>query len=186
MAATNVESALRVPGKVFFGASIDPTSAAPYGGTELGLLQDVTATRTVVGGRSIRVWERAGSTGDEVEGAPEWVVTMGLRGWDDDAWGLVFPNTFTGANQSRTGIRDQNTRGGNLASARATTLLFAPSDASHPGVLGFSALPVHTEEIELDFGDGIEIVVIASFRLVKRLSDGQDVEVQVLEDMTVP
>ncbi len=193
MATPSVAQALRVPGELYVGVT-DPTAAAPYGGTALGLVAEVKfkqmETRKVV-----RAVEYGSEISTVIPGGKNYLLSFVIRGADDDAFAQVIPNTFVGAAQSRRGIREPGAKlpGRDASAADALTgVLFAPDNPAHFGVMFYKAIPLMGErlmeeedELEVLLGDPVEALWSVGFLAVRDNSD-RLVEVQLLEDMTAP
>ncbi len=182
MATPAVSQALRVPGKLIVNPT-DLSTASPYGGTELGLVRDVTFTRTDETRRVIRAGEFGGEFSSVVRGGVGWAGSFGVRGFDADAMAQLFPNTFSAGGD--TNLREPGTvQAGMLADDDAVVLLFDPVDATnHPGVLFFKAIPLIAEEVELMFGDAVEIVWAVGF-LAVRDDEGRMIETAKISSMS--
>lgn len=181
MATAAVTQAIRVPGKLIVNPT-DLSTASAYGGTELGLVRDVTFTRTDETRRVIRAGEFGGEFSSVVRGGVGWAGSFGIRGLDADAMSTLFPNTFVAGGD--TNLREPGTtQAGMLADDDAVVLLFDPLDTNLPGVLFFKAIPLIADEVELMFGDAVETVWAVGF-LAVRDDEGRMVEVAQVSSMS--
>lgn len=193
MATPAVSQALRVPGRLSVGAT-DFTAAYPHGGTALGHVQAVTFRRVEIN-RMIRATEYGGMVSTYVRGGVNWLCAFDIRGADGDALTAVFPNVFTGGNQSQVGLREGESatvQPGALAHDNVDVFAFTPNNSAHHGVVFYAGIPLAYQEIAndgefgLDVGDEPEILWRVAFLATRRISDGEMVEVQLLADVTAP
>lgn len=154
MSAASALSALRVPGRVTFG------------GAELGLLRDVQLRRTVPGGRpELHAEEFGVERINSVYIGAVWRLGMALRGFDSAAID-VFPNV-SGGNIVWPGARQP----GLFRDVDAKTIVFTPTEASHPSITIGRAIPEVAEELAVDLGRRTEHLILVSF-LVTRDGSG--------------
>lgn len=199
MASPAVSQALRVPGRLSVGAT-DLSTAYPHGGTALGLVDAVTFRRVEVN-RMIRATEYGGEVVTHVRGGVNWLCAFNIRGADGDALTAVFPNVFTGTNNSQVGLRHgenatdfvvTNRVAGSLAHADADVFVFTPDDTDHHGVIFYAGIPLGYQElgnegdVELEMGDEPDMLWSVAFLATRRAADGRAVEVQLVADMTTP
>lgn len=142
MASADPLQALEVPGRVYRG--VTGFSAAPYGGTELGLLLDVRWELV-----DVFLRHRAEEFGAAVVGGlyagEAFSLAFAIRSLDDDALVSAWPNSRVGAvSGHRVFYGPGAVRPGALveSSSRTTSLLFVPDDAqNHDAVILPRAVP---------------------------------------------
>lgn len=171
MASGNVARVLRAPGTVY----INPTNLgedAPNYGTEIGKT-NVVAMQTL--GTQFRVWsEGYGEATDILEANHEVVVSMFVRGWDDDAVELLLPDGYElGATSGHATFAIPGSAvPGASALARAVSVLYIPDDVLQvPALLVYRGVPDWTEGAELAFQRGSELGLPISFDCLR---DGND------------
>ena len=164
---------------------IDPASITdPTSGTDLGLVLDAVVERV-----ESKIEIVAAEFGIEpVEGiwlGERWAFAFSLRGWSDDAYATLFPNTFAGSVAGRIGLRSPGTfRAGNRLSGRSVVLRFTPDDpANQFGVVVYRAIPWLAETVRVDFANDSEVLLEAGFVAI-RDATGRIQETQLVEDMT--
>lgn len=159
MTAYDARLLRRVPGRLSYGCT-DLTLAWPHGGTGLGLLRD-PILRFYDGLYPVTIEAKGGVPVEYLERGDFVGFGCSLRGWDDDALSLLFPNTAAGTVTQRritssAGLR----RAGNWASERSVVLVFTPEGATHaksrtapdvdaPFVVLHRAIPMVAESAEL-------------------------------------
>jgi len=187
MGLIDVKTALKVPGRLCYGSSLDFSAAFPHSGTALGMVlaSTVRHSETVA---PVRVEDFGVSTEivDLVEAGERWVFSCALRGSDAAALGVVFKNTITGSSSGEPVILHPGARGeGVLRSvSRSIGLLFSPLDPRHPAVYFPQALPMLEGERELVLHRTKERVILAGFVATRAVTTaGGAVQVGLLEDL---
>lgn len=192
MAAADPLNALEVPGRLIVelaGQTLDKTLAYPFGGTDMGLVKDVVWQR-------IATLEQVPAEGDGGAAPPigivdtqylgeAWLIVFALRGADDDAAGVIWPNTSVGVIAKRVGILGEGTiLPGQLLSTIAVPVLFVPDDVqNHQAVFLPLAIPEVAEDLEVQLAHSKERLLIAKFRAIPEATKVP--QIQLLEDMTL-
>lgn len=164
MSAANPVNIARVPGRLVLSPT-DLSAAFPHGGTKLGTTRDNEF-------RPRAVYHE--------EEAEEWATTSRvfycgtkagfacvLRDWDNDALGIIFPETSTG---SVTGdkVVSQDVNDNTLRAGRALTgyvILWSPlAPISRPALLLYNAVPMLDESIRLQLSIKAEMSPALIFR----------------------
>lgn len=192
MSTEDVNAALFVPGRLAYRSSNgwDFTAAFPHSGTSLGLVGAIEV-REEEGQTPIRAEE--GSVAVEIVDWLEVEVNVrlyaSLRSADDDALGVIYRNTTTGASSGRKVVLGPGTRKvGTLRSvARAVQLLFSPLDPHHPAVYFPSAIPVLSEPRTMLLHRREERVVRVAFQALRTTTEaGSHYQIGLLEDLAEP
>ena len=186
MSASDVLSALRVPGKLVVTPT-DISTAFPHGGTELGLVGEVVLEREE---RTYEVTgeEYGGEVVEDIYLGEQWKLVIALRGSDPDAIANIFLNSTTGTTFNLAGLSWPGTsREGRLKTSDAVKILFSPLDIKrHKGVYFRKAIPKVAENVEVIYHSGKEQVIIAGFLALRDDStEAGSVQVQIVEDMTL-
>lgn len=145
MAAYDVRELLHVPGRL----SIDPTDGDltgtwPFGGTGLGAVKGVMLDNELKEPVAVTAEEWGGPPVEFPQPGEAWVLAAFLRGADEDAVGMLFPNTSTGATSGRTKIELGGARqAGRRMTDLAVKLVFTPDDTKNArAVCLYSAVPM--------------------------------------------
>ena len=169
MAAPDRTKIYRLPGTLYHTPTdlSDPASGlgTAMGTADLVVLRRVQRTSMIVA----EEYGHDGVDGEMVEGVylgESWVLGARLRGIDNDAFGIVFPNVVTG------GIKSPGTTlAGALLTARAKIILWCARDyANVPSVILYRALPLVEETAELKFGLKTPLYVPVLFHGVRNAS----------------
>lgn len=151
MSAETLQNLLYSTGRLVINPT-DLTAAYPFGGTELGFIQDtfVEPTQVTV---PVRAEEWGNVVVDTIDGGRGYILGANVRGGDDDAMSTFFPKTVVGSATGRRNIRETTTgapRAGSLGSARTVDLVFAPDDLrNHRMVQIPRAIPLIDESASL-------------------------------------
>lgn len=149
----------RVPGRLAYGCT-NLASVWPHGGTGLGLVRGVVY-REYGADYPVTVEAKGGAPVEYLRRGV--IVGIGgiLRGWDDDALSLLFPNTAAGTTSQRRVVGGTETvRAGNWMSGSGVVLVFTPEGATHaqsastadvdaPFIVLHRAIPMLGETAEL-------------------------------------
>lgn len=186
MAARDLTKILRTPGRLVKDPSTNV--AFPYGGTELGAVDEV-----VLRVRQNVVLVHAEEFREDVEGivtSQQWELDCNLRAAlaDDDVKTLLFLNTDTGASSGEEilvlpGAATQ-LPGAALLSASGFELAFIPDDTTNHYVIQMHrALPVIRQDAEITFGADGDAVLPVRFVAIRSASDAQ-ITIAKKEDVT--
>lgn len=134
--------ALEVPGRLVLGAT-NLAGSFPYGGTELGMVRDLSWVLVDVYQRT-----RAEELGVAVVGdlwcGEAFSIAFALRGFNDTAKAAVWENSRVGAVSQHRVVYGPGARrpGARTESSKASALLFVPDDLlNHDAVVLPRALP---------------------------------------------
>lgn len=183
MAAPDLVGILRVPGELI----ASPTNlaiASPYGGTRLGLVQDIVLRPNQVS-VLVRTEEFVSEIVEVIEGARDWVIGAALRSFDRDAIQRVFPTTLVGAETQQRVVTDGgDARAGTRGSARAIPILFAPDDAARrPAMLFHRAIPLLDPVAELTLDLDQEAMIGVLFRPIRHGTSARLVSWGLIRDI---
>lgn len=187
MSATLAEivEALSVPGKIH----IDPADVTDAtSGTSLGAVRDVVVERREPTQQETLAFEYGMEPIEVYNMGARFALTFALRGDPAQAFQTLFPDeNFQGSTSNVYGYRYPGShRAGTRRSANAVVARFTPDDPTHHrGVIFYRALPKAAEVLQLPHQTGQELTWALSL-LATRNPIGEAVEVQLLEDMTVP
>ena len=187
MALIDVSTAIKVPGRLCYGSSLDFAAAFPHGGTALGMVLAATVRHSETFG-AVRVEDFGVSTEivDLVEAGERWIFTCALRGADSAALALVFRATAAGSSSGQRLIQyPGSVKEGVLRSvSRSVGLLFSPIDPQLPAVYFPRAVPALEGERELVLHRAKERVILAGFVATRASTTaGSAVQVGLLEDL---
>ena len=153
--ATN--NVLRVPGRLVRDPT-DLSASFPYGGTALGVVSGVALDRGIVTEELVGGDDR-NQTIDLLYLREQWRLSVVLREWTDEALAVAGYNLGTGASTSKKYLANRGSvvPGRLLSSFLSMKLVYAPEDASTPGILVFRALPAieETSMLNLNMGDDL-------------------------------
>lgn len=171
MASPDVSRVINAPGRVCFSPS-SLSSAFPHGGTAIGTTR---AGKMRHFGAYHPITDEA--FGVEVR-ATVWcgenlALAMVLRECDDDALGLMFPNTATGTtSQHKVVASPGSNRPGLLLAEKAVVLLFSPDDPERvPALLLYKAEPRFEEVTEYDLALNKRLETVVVFTATRDSSD---------------
>lgn len=183
MAAIDLTGILRMPGELIVNVT-DLTIAAPYGGTRLGLVQDLVV-EIEQGAVEIRTEEFGVEVVEVVDGNRAWRLAAALRSYDRDAINAVFPSTLSGSETAQRVITDgTDARAGRRGSARAVPLLFAPDDPQRrPAILLHRAIPFPAAAAELTLDLDQEAMIGVVFRAIRHVTNNRLVSLGLIADI---
>lgn len=143
MASANSVKIIRAPGRVVIGPTTSADSGSfPFGGTEIGRIGMFALASN---GDNLTVEpEGLSRVADVLEGSIRFSVSFQLRGWDDDAIELLFPDQFAEGDLTRHAVFAVPgvTKPGSSALARAQTILFVPDDPVNvPALIVYRGVP---------------------------------------------
>lgn len=157
MAAGDAARVIRAPGRLVVGPT-DLGTNYPHGGTEVGKVR-LVVVRSL--GTSFRVEsEGLGEATDVLKAGHRYVFSCFLRGWDDDAIALLWPdNLLAGSVSGHSTLRvPGDATPGQSATDRERVILFEPDDPVHaPSVLIYRGIPDWADGAELLFQRGDEL-----------------------------
>jgi hypothetical protein len=159
--------------------------AFPYGGTELGLIQDAELVPNAV---NLPIEDEAWGVEvvDVLNMGCNWQFKVTVRGADPDAFNAIFPGVSTGPVSGRPDIAYPSSfHAGTLLSANGVKLLVVPNDTgTFP--LGYLpvALPMLAEDASENWQADQEWVVKAQFQAI-RDGTGRVYLQRRLEDLTL-
>lgn len=177
---------IRGPGRVVVNPT-EPlaTSAYPHGGVEVGRANMVVLKPL---GQSYAVQhEDTGEIGDIIEAGQRWVLSMFMRGWDDDAVRTLLSRGYTMGEQTQhaTFSVPGNHQAGTSEITHAVTLLFVPNDLVNvPAMICYRAVPDWQDGAEIAFRRGAEVGLPLSFECI-RDDDGRILSIGMLHDLEV-
>lgn len=184
MAAGSAAQLLRVPGRMV----IDPTDLSvvyPYGGTEIGLVRQVVVQPL---GTGLRVTsEPLGDATDVLEADTRHVVACFVRGWNDDALRLLFPDQYDAGAISGHAVYTvpNRVRPGSSTLSRARRFLYVPDDVVRaPALLVDRGLPDWSPGAELAFQRGAELGLPLAVECI-RTAAGRILSIGRLADLTL-
>lgn len=184
MTAGDAARILRVPGRLVVGPT-DLGVAFPYGGTQVGFTRRVVVQPL---GAGFRVESEAlGDATDVLEAPTRHVMACFVRGWDDDALRLLFPDQYdAGARSGHAVVTVPNrARPGASALGRAVRLLYVPDDViAAPALLIDRAVPDWSPGAELAFQRGTELGIPLAVECVRSTS-GRILSIGRLADLTL-
>lgn len=171
MASPDVIRVLNAPGRLCYAPS-SLSSAFPHGGTALGTTR---LGRLIRHGRYHPIRDEAfgSEIRDVVWSGENYTFACLLREWDDDALGVLFPNTSTGSvSQHKVVATPGSNRPGLLLSEKKVVLLFSPDDPERvPATLLYAALPMFDETTEWDLAFGKRLETACVFTATRDSSD---------------
>ena len=182
---------MHVPGRLSVALSnqtYDFSTAYPHGGTALGLVRDVQVRRTE--GRETIIAEEFGQEiVDEIYMSEMWLMGFALRGLDEDALGVVFPNTTTGSVTKNKKIVYPGATivPGTLRASTALGVLFTSNDTTnHPCVYFPNAIPEATDTVTIDLARAAELIITCVFRALRASNTAGDLcQIARIEDLTL-
>jgi hypothetical protein len=167
MGANDVTKVLRAGGQLIK----NPTNlgaAYPYGGTELGVLDDVVLqpvfTSSIAKGGDDKF---ANQTVEGLYLGESWILGVSLRQFDADVVGTLFPNVGTVGPRK---LSASTVKPGYRLSNRSCVLLFKPENPEHPSVLLYRVLPVLDETAALVMKAIDELTFPAVFHAIPNTS----------------
>ncbi len=150
MVAPTAASIIRAPGKIVIGPS-DLSAADPYGGTQIGLTNQVAL---VSQGTSFRVeCEALGEASDILEPNNSYQLLLFGRGWDDDMVEQCLASGYAaGATSQHATFSVPGNVPGASSIGRAVILLFVPDDIVHVNsLLVYRGIADWTDGAEIAF-----------------------------------
>ena len=191
MASPNVANALRVPGRLSYGAT-NLAADYPHGGTALGLTRQVAVKQF---GRYVNITaEEFGSeVVDRLWTGDNWIMVAILEAMDNDAIRALFRNTTAGATSSDRVIVHPQTAspirpGASLATPNPlvfTPLVFTPNDLRlNPMVVFFRALPEVPFDMSMELGLDRNLHIAMRFTAIRN-SAGRSVAIGKREDLSL-
>lgn len=170
MATSNPRNIRRFRGRLTWNPT-DLTTAFPHGGTELGLVRDLIF-RFGIETEEIRAEEWGNVPTEYVYKGSSAFLTAILREFDNDAIGVIFPDTPTGSVTGDQIIRGavstaDVTIGGTLLSTLSGVLVVSPdSPESQEFLVLYNALPLVEETSQLQISAGDEMGIAVVFRAI--------------------
>lgn len=153
MATGNIARIMRAAGRIIANPTASfATGTFPYGGTELGKVNQVTLTP--VGEPPFEVLsEGLGEPTDELAADNRWLAAFFLRGWDDDGVELLRPGEYRAGSVTSHAMFDATKAlPGRSMVASAVILALVPDDTTHAnGFLIYRGIPRWTEATEMAF-----------------------------------
>ncbi len=184
MSAGDPSQIIRASGRLV----VNPTDlgvAFPHGGTEVGRTRAVVVKSL---GTSFRVEaEGLGEISDVLESSNRFVFACMLRGWNDDAVRLLWPDNYVVGSVSGHAKLDVpgNSRPGSSTASRAVVLLFAPDDPINcPAVLVFNGIPDWSDNAELAFSRNDELGLPLAVECLRNLA-GKTLSIGRLSDLSL-
>lgn len=191
MATGNVRDIINAHGRLIKDPT-DTTTAFPFGGTELGLAHTIRflprEKKTAV------VAEEYGGTIIEYLGlGADPVLLATTRGYDADMMQQIFTNTAQGAVTDERLINYSpasdtfGDRPGKILNDRGFTLMFAPTDTTHPFIVMFNAVGILEEAAEIPLAKEDEFGIIIEFHVLPGTAapTGRSYQIGRLEDLTL-
>mgnify|MGYP001587224098 CR=1 FL=1 len=177
-----------IPGRFSYGPTHTAAllNAYPHGGTGLGVKRAASLEPNQVYG-VVKGEEYGGERVEVLDlGGEGWTLSAILRGYDDQAVALLFPNVATGTVSQHAVVTAPGTnRPGRLLAASGIVLVFTPdSPDHHPMVILHRAVALLTEQarMALSWGEPFEIPVMFA---ALRNSSGRAVSIGYRQDLTV-
>lgn len=183
MATPAITKVYRSVGALYLSPS-DLAAAPPYGGTALGIVNEVRLTAAT---RSfpIEAEEYGGEAVDEVYQGRDWTMTATIRGYDDDTLARLFPNTAAGSSSGQRVISEPGgLLAGSLLIGRVVSLLYAPFRTGDPGFLLYQALPNLRLSSSSKFGLDEDLAFDSVWRAIRDAS-GRTLQIGLVEDLTL-
>ena len=168
MATANPRNIRRFRGRISW-IPTDLTTAFPHGGTELGTIRDSIFTFGIKY-EEIRAEEYSNVTTEYVYDGSHGALAVILREFDNDALGVIFPDTPTGAATGGQILRGAVsgsgvTLGGTMASTRSNILVVSPqSPDTEEFLILYNAIPLVDEAAQLQYSAGHEVGMAVVFR----------------------
>ncbi len=170
MATSNPRNIRRFRGRLTWNPT-DLTTVFPHGGTELGLVRD-SRFRFGIATEEIRAEEWGNVPTEYVYKGSSAFLAAILREFDNDALGVIFPDTPTGSATSDQILRGAVsgsgvTLGGTLLSIQSGVLVVSPeSPETQEFLVLYNAIPMPEETAELQISAGEELGMAVVFRAV--------------------
>lgn len=187
MAAGRSVRIIRGPGRIVVNP-VEPlaTSTYPHGGVEIGRANMVILRPL---GQSYAVeHEDTGEVGDIIEAGQRWVLTMFLRGWDDEAVAALLSRGHSVGEQTQHAVFSVpgSHQAGTSEIQHAVSLLFVPDDLVNvPALMCYRAVPDWQDGAELAFRRGAEVGIPMAFECV-RDDSGRILQIGRLHDLVDP
>lgn len=181
-----VQTVKRVSGRLL----ANPTQAFaggtyPYGGTELGRVQDVELEP--LSQQVVIEYELLGKVGAVINPGIRWRFRATLRGFDDDALALLFASSSAAGELSQhRGLDVPGTlEVGGSADARSLLLVYVPDDPTdHPAIILWAAYPDWSDGARMRFDHRYDLTLPVVCECVED-SDGRCLSVGRLVDYDV-
>ena len=188
MAAGNVARVIRAPGRLVVTPT-DLSTTYPYGGTEVGKVNQVAVLP--LGAPFLVEAEGLGGVTDVLEPNARYVVSLFLRGWDDDALQLLTVGEYVAGGTTQhsgfnvPGLRTPGQSALESGNSREVTVLYVPDNLIDvPAVLIFLGIPGFTEGGELAFRRTDELGLPLSIECV-RDSNGNILAIERFPDLSL-
>ena len=186
MASGSSAKIIRGHGRVVVNPTADVDGQSyPYGGTEIGRVA-MFAVASSGAGLTVEA-EGLGRVSEVLEGSIRWSVSFMLRGWDDDAVRLLFPDAYEvgDLSQHATFQVPGATKPGSSALARAVKLLFVPDDpVTVPGLVVYRGVPDMRPATEIVFRRSQELQLPVVMECVQN-DAGKILAVGMVHDLEV-
>lgn len=177
-----------IPGRLSYGPTSNATLLQPYphGGTGLGVKRAATADPNQTYG-IIKAEEYGGERVEVIDtGGEGWTLAAILRGYDDQAVSLLFPNVAAGSVSQHSVITAPGTnKPGRLLAASGIVLVFTPDAPDHhPMIVFHRAVPMLDAQAKmaLAWNSPFEIAVVFA---ALRNASGKAVSVGYRQDITL-
>lgn len=173
---------IRAPGRIVVGPQ-NLAADFPYGGVEIGTVR--ATMLQPLGEPYVVEFEGLGDIGEILEPPHRYVFATFVRGWDDRAIELLFPDHFERGSATQHAL--VNVPGERSAGTsdldHAVVLLFVPDDTIHaPSILLHRAIPDWQDGAQLLWQRSEELGLPLSFECMQDAS-GRIVQIGRLEDI---
>ena len=168
MATSNPRNIRRFKGRLTWNPT-DLTTVFPHGGTELGLVRDLVF-RFGIATEEIRAEEWGNVPTEYVYSGTSGFLVAILREFDNDAVGVIFPDTPAGAATGDQILRGAASGsgvalGGTLLSTLSGVLVVSPdSPETQEFLVLYNAIPMVEEASKLQISAGQEMGIAVVFR----------------------
>lgn len=184
MSAGSASRVVRAPGRLVVSPT-DLQLAYPYGGVEVGKTR--LALVHVLGNNHRVECEGLGEASDVLEMSTHWVFACFLRGWDDDAIRLLYPDNYVlGAvtGHAVMSVPHASQPGASMLD-RAKVLLYVPDNVSQvPAILIYRGVPDWNDNTEIAFQRTEELGVPLAVECMRNAS-GNILKIGLLADLTL-
>lgn len=178
---------IRGPGRLVVNPS-EPldSSAYPHGGVEVGRA-NMVILKPLAQSYAVE-HEDTGEIGDIIGAGQRWVLTLFLRGWDDEAVETLLSRGYSVGEQTQHAVFSVpgSHQAGTSELTHAVSLLFVPNDLVNvPALLCYRAVPDWQDGTEIAFRRGAEVGMPLAFECV-RDDDGRILQIGRLHDLEAP